>query len=409
VEIVVFKHFRCDRQAMPLAVLSLVLALSSAAANCELLPPQSGSERPATWFAPHATSDTIQQFRPASGVFQASLLSMHGIGTIRLMSNQSAGEAKVTRLETAWSMDLPGRPERLRLGDSVNRMGAWGRPFRFGGLQFGTNLAGDSALITPPSWRIRGMTYGPAPAPQILPPGVPYSDPATSQMFRASFDILGPGVVDHTVAIGFLRPNFALEADRYGPLFASASSRRGVSEHLTAELRGGAQQGLGNCGIAAHVRLPGLGILTGATAISESEGGVGMLAQTGFEYRRANLTASIRSQWSTAEFHPLGPAEESVPPRHWSVARARFDGTRFGVVEMAYVTLARDDDASNRTLEANYRVVVGKASAITVHASRTFEPEPNVSLMLAMTLPLERLARFLGGRATRYDAPSVNR
>jgi outer membrane usher protein len=403
------KHFRCRRQAVPLAALSLALALSSTAANCELLPHQSGSDRPTTWFAPHATSDAIQQFRPAFGVFQANLLSRHGIGTIRLMSIQSAAEAKVTRLETTWSMDFPGRPERLRLGDSVNRMGAWGRPFRFGGLQFGTNLAGESASITPPSWLIRGMTYGPAAAPQIPPTGIPDGDPAVAQMSRASFDLMAPGVVDHTVAIGFLRPDFALDDNRYGSPFASALLRRGVSEHLTAELRGGAQPGVGNCGIAAHVRVPGLGILTGATAISESEAGVGTLAQTGFEYRFADFSASIRSHWSTYEFHPLGPAGESVAPRQWSVARARYDGRRYGIAEMAYVTLARYDDALNRALEANYRVVVGKASTITLHASRTFAPEPDVSLMLAMTLPLERLARFLSDRATRDDAPSSNR
>jgi outer membrane usher protein len=399
-----FESFGGGKRAIPLVSLSFALALCPGIANGDLSARESGSERSAAWFVPNVAFDSVEQIRSTFGVFQASFFSRHGTGIIRLMASGVTGDAKITRLETSWATEL-SEHETLRLGDAVNRAGAWGQALRFGGLQLGTNLGGEAVPATTPSWRVGPMNYDATDAVQFLSSDVPDGDPAVAQMKRQSFDLMGRGAVDRSLAIGFLRTHFGLDEDGYGPLFASALVRRGVSEDLTAELRSNVQRGVGNCGFAAGLRLPGLGVFTVATAASESRAGIGTLAQTGFEYRLASFVASIRSQWATAEFHHLGLPGESIPPRRWSVARARYDAKRYGAVEMAYATLASYDEPLNSAVEADYRVVVGKSSTLTLRASRTFASDPSVSIMLGMTLTLEHLARLMVAGARGDGAP----
>jgi outer membrane usher protein FimD/PapC len=312
-------------------------------------------------------------------VFQANLANRYGVAGIRLRATEDAGDPRITRLDTAWTAALPGQREALRLGDSVDQAGAWGHPLRFGGLQYGTDLDRGAAFAAPQ---------------EVMQPS------------RTAFALTPPGTVDHTCAIGFLRSNYGLDGDRYGPAFASATLRAGISENLTTEFRGGAQEGVGNGGVALVARVSGLGTLSAATAASRGDSGSGRLAQTGFEYRHAGLSASIQAQWASSEFRQLGVAAEGVPPRYWSVARAAYDAARHGVFGMGYAALARYDETLTEAAEATYRVAFGRASTLTLSLSRTFEPEPDTSLMLVLSFPLDPLGGA-GAATTRRAANGV--
>jgi len=261
---------------------------------------------------------------------------------------------------------------------------------RFGGLQYGTDL-GNGAFAAPPAWRSAHLIAARADWPHALP-GMADGGPAVMQPSRSAFALTPPGMVDRACAVGFLRSNYGLEGDRYGPPFASGTLRRGISENITTELRGGAQEGVGNGGIALVVRLKGLGTLSAATAASRGDAGAGRLTQTGFEYRRARFSASIQSQWASSGFRHLGIADEGAPPRYWSVARATYDAARHGVFGLGYAALARYNETLSETAEATYRVGLGRVSTLTLSVSRTFAAEPDTSLMLVLTFPLDHLA-----------------
>jgi hypothetical protein len=301
-------------------------------------------------------------------VFEASLSNGHGVGAIRLKADQEAENPRIARLDTTWTTAVPGQRDTLRLGDSVNQSGIWGRPVRFGGLHYGTDLG--SGLTTD----------------------------AVTQLPRPALALVQPGFVDRAYAVGFLRSNYSLEGDRYGEPFASATLRFGVSEDLTTEVRGSAQSGVSNGGIAFLVRLNGLGLITAAAASSNSEAGSGHLAQTGFEYQRGRLSASISSAWASSEFRRLRLDDEDIPPRYWSVASATFDTARYGVFGIGYAAVA-DDEGLWETLQGTYRIAVGPHSTLTVSVSQTFAPELDTSLMLTVTLPLDRVVRTGGARA----------
>lgn len=376
-----------DRLAMPLLAACCALAFGANDADAETLPRAPGRAESMAWFSAPALPDTP----PRSGVFRATLANRYGVAAISLKASEDAANPRIARLDTAWTAAVPGGRDMLRLGDSLDQAGNWGRPVRFGGFQYGADAGNGSAFVAPPAWRGVHLIAAPGNSPHALP-GTADGAPALTPPSRTALALTPPGKVDRAYAVGFLRSNYGLEGDRYGPPFASATLRRGMSDDVTTELRGGAQDGIGNGGIAFVVRLKGLGILSAATAASCGDAGTGRLAQTGFEYHHAGLSASIRSQWASSEFRHLGVADESVPPRYWSVAHATYDAARHGVFGLGYAALARYNEALSEAAAATYRVAVGRASSLTLSVSRTFAPEPATSLMLALTFPLDRSA-----------------
>jgi outer membrane usher protein len=317
-------------------------------------------------------------------VFEASLSNGYGVGTVRLKSDQEPGNARVARLDTTWTAEVSGQRDTLRLGDSINQSGTWGRPVRFGGLHYGTDLGGPLAA-TP--WS----------APEAVDTLTPRVAPA----------LVRPGSVDRAYAVGFLRSNYGLDGDRYGAAFASATIRFGVSEDVTAELRGSAQRGIGNGGVALQVQVNGLGLLTAAAAASDSEAGAGRLAQTGFEVQRGRFSAAISAAWASAEFRQLQANDEGIPPRYWSIASATYDADRYGAFGIGYAALAGGDEGLEETLRGTYRVAVGPLSTLAVSVAQTFGPEPDTSLMLTVTLPLDRPTRRSRARAAAASSTTM--
>ncbi len=376
---------------MPLLASSCVLALcTTTAAGGEVLPREFRRADATHWSASRESALSPVGLKASSGVFHASLPAPYGVAAFSLKANETAGAPRIARLDTTWTAALPGQRDTLRLGDSLTDAGTSGRPVRFGGLHYGTNLGAGTGFVAQPAWPAARshLIAAPGRAPYTLP-SIPDGEPPVVHTLRAAPTLLRPGLVDRTFAAGRLRSNYGLEDDRYGPVFASTAFRRGISDGITAELHGAVQRRAGNGGIAFLVRPSGLGLLTVATAASRSDAGIGGLAQTGFEYRRAGFSTSISAQWSSAEFRRLGAGVESVAPRYSTVASATYDATRHCALAVAYGTLAHYNEALRKTVEGTYRVALGRASTLTFGASRAFGPEPAMTLMLTFTVPLD--------------------
>jgi outer membrane usher protein len=388
-----------DKPATPYAILSCVLILCASAARCE--PLQRDPALAVSSVAPRVTAENTTERKSASGIFQTRFASRHGVAAISLMASGDVGDARVARLDTTFAAALPDGQRGLRLGDSVTQPGTWGRTLRFGGIHFGAGLANGAGDGKLPSWPSAARRFAPG---SVLPSaalGVPEDSPQFAQMTRPAPDFLPPGTVYPTYAVGFLRTRYGLDGDRYGPFFASAKLRRGLSPDATTELRGGAQAGVANCGIALRLRVPHLGVLSAATAASESDAGTGSLAQTGFQYSLAGFSTSVRSQWTSREFRYLGPREDTtVPPRYWSVFRANYATKRYGIIGMAYAALANVDESIKKAVRATYQIAFGRVSTFSLSASRTIAPEPATAVTLALTISLEDVAR-------RSDASSA--
>lgn len=346
------------------------VALPLLALTCALLAPAAALAGAPNWFTSYPSAEKSKRFKPAAGFVERSISTDYGVGFVSTQVTNDERATKVARLDTTWIASGLRPRDTLRLGDSVNRAGSWGRPLRFGGVQYGTNLRSEPGAI------------GPAP----------------------SASILGHGSVDRALSAGFLRSNYGVEGDEYGPAFASAILRQGIFEHVTAEVYGSAQPEMENGGIALHMRLPGLGVLTAGTAASQSEAGIGRLAQTGFEYSGRGVGLSIGSQWTTSAFRRLGVGEESVAPRSWSAARATFDFARYGILGIGYSALTQYGDALTRIVQGSYQVATGRFNSLTLSFSQTLAPEADTSLMLTYSFPIDFLTRQIRAQKHSWNA-----
>ena len=78
------------------------------------------------------------------------VFNKYGTGNLSVLGRNINENGKYVRLETTWTVDKPFNMASLRIGDGISRGGMWGRPIRFGGIQWSTNFATQPEYITTP-------------------------------------------------------------------------------------------------------------------------------------------------------------------------------------------------------------------------------------------------------------------
>lgn len=295
------------------------------------------------------------------GLLELGLFNRLGFGTSTFLGHGLGEDDGMIRLDTAWTRDDSMAMRSLRIGDSIGRSGSWGRSVRFGGIQWGSSFgirpdfvpfplpgfAGEAALPSTVDLYVDNALRLSRP----VPPG-PFSitevpvitgegeirlvvrdllgrENQIIQPYYASADLLREGLHDYTYEVGFLRLGYGVEDADYGSFFLAATHRAGLSQRLTGELRAEImddRQILGG-GIAYH--WPGLGMVDGSLALSNSEEGGGGQLSLGLERQGRSLGFSLRTQLASSDFTQLGATQLNPPATRLSVARANL-ATGFG-------------------------------------------------------------------------------
>ena len=274
-----------------------------------------------------------------------------------------------TRLESTWTYAMPSRIAALRAGDAISRAGAWGHALRFGGVQLATDFATRPDLVLSPGEAVAGQAIVPSTvdvfvnnalvAQQPVRPG-PFSitniPPVTgagnvtlvirdelgreqviTRPFYASQALLRPGLDDFSVEAGWLRRNFGIASDDYGPWFASATFRRGLSSEATGEVRAEAEAGLVNVGASGDVLVGELGIVDASLAAGRNPVGSGARVAVGFERQSPGLSMAVHGAWASPRFRQLGDFESTLTVEREVIATAGYGFGRFGTASIAYV------------------------------------------------------------------------
>lgn len=244
------------------------------------------------------------------------------------------------RLDSSYTRDDPRNMTSLRLGDAITRPPAsLGRPFRFAGLQWGTNFQTRPELMTVPVATVSGQAALPSTVDLYvdnvlqsrnpLPPG-PFSvsslplvsgdgevlvkvtdlsgqQQVFSQRFYSTASLLAAGLSDYSFELGWLRRNFGAPNDEYGDAFTSASWRHGLSDRLTVESGFSLdQRKLGGLLGGIALSLPGFGIVSAAAAASQGPEGSGGQIALGYERRSKRHSFSARSQVASENYRQTG-------------------------------------------------------------------------------------------------------
>ena len=372
-----------------------------------------------------------------SGLFEAGVFGPYGVLTNSSAMNLSSASTttpSLVRLDTTWFLDNPAKMTSLRLGDSITRTGEWGRPVRFGGIQYGTDFATRPGFITFPLQAASGVAALPSVVDvfvngnrvgeQPVKPG-PFSitniPPVTgqgeiqmvvkdaigreqviTQPFYASAQLLRPGLEDFSYQAGFLRNDYGLASNDYGPAFGSALYRRGITDRLTLEGAAEATPGIGAGGIVADYLVDDIAVLTAGGAASGGAAGPGALGLLGLQHIDRRFSVSARATWTTAQFRQVGLPEGELPPQRVVAADASYQTGRYGIFSFAWVDQVFRDRPRAGLVAGTYTITAGRLGFISVSLSYETTQPHSTTALLTLTVPLGAMtSATFGAQRTR--------
>lgn len=351
--------------------------------------------------------------------FGAGLSSFNG-QNLYVNQHGNGASARLIRLETNWTRDFPEKKHTVKWGDSTGRSGVWGRPVKFGGIQFGTNFATQPGFVTIPQPSFAGEAVLPSTAEvyvngmrqgsQNVTPG-PFQlsnfpsitgsgeakiivkdmlgrEQVITQPFYVTSNLLRPGVDDYTVELGFIRTHFGLENATYGRPMAVATQRIGYSDKLTTELRGEALPDQQTAGIALTYIPPLPLVLTMAGALSHSRQGGGDFLLLGVDHQSfGGLNFGVRGQIASQYFTQIGSGQSSQS-RQYTATMGLF--TQFGSFGLSYHYLKNINPLRSEFLSFNYSTRIGQKASINVSVFRSMSGPPNQSVNMYLFYPLDQ-------------------
>lgn len=362
----------------------------------------------------------------------AALLEAGGFGkwgvatsTILVRDAQPSQGENLVRLETTWTRDMPERRASLRVGDAIGGGGTWGRPIRFGGVQWATNFATQPGFITFPLPVMQGEAALPSTLELYVNgirrmesevPSGPFSIPdlptisgygevqlivrdllgreqIITDTFYVGARMLREGLHEFSYEFGAERENFGRESNNYGRAFAVGTHRYGLSDRLTGEARLELLSGQYTAGIGAALLLGRLGVVHGAVAGSHGENGQGGQLTAGFEHSSRRFGFGFDAQLSSSEFVQLGLNREKPAPRRLGRVSISVPFQRAGSASLSYVLREERDQARFESITASYQVSLGRAGYLSAFVTRLRGEEDDTLIGLNFT-------RLLGSRTS---------
>jgi outer membrane usher protein len=281
----------------------------------------------------------------------------------------------MTRLESAWTIDLPREGVRARIGDSVH-ISASGAPVRFGGLQIGRYFGLTPSLITYPTPAISGEAEGVstielyvdgvlraqsevAAGPFVIDHAPVISGAGEAELvitdvlgrqqtitrpFFVSTSMLRRGLSDWSFALGAERRDFGHADSRYGDTIAAGRYRYGLTSAITVEgaVEAADETATAQAGVTiASVRF-------GQAYISRAANEDGGFTAASWYYDGRTLSLGAQVEQRDGAFTPLG--REDYTFRRGLAGNAGLNRGQFGALSFTAAQIDFDGDSKTRTL-----------------------------------------------------------
>jgi outer membrane usher protein len=344
-------------------------------------------------------------------------------------------EQGAIRLDTSYVRDFPDELVRMTVGDAITRGGDWGRPYRFGGIQIGTNFstqpgfvpyplptfAGQAALpstvdvFVNDALRYRGtVDQGPFSLNQIpaLVGGgqarVVLTDPLGQQQvstlaFNITPQLLREGLSDFSYEIGFVRTGYQQTSDGYGDFTVSGTQRYGLSDELTLEGHAEATNARGVAGASLTQDLGFLGNLNTELAGGSGADGGGWLAGIGLARTSRDWSFSLSQRWLSQKFDRARPVLSAIgaAERSEGTASASLSLPHWGsfTASLTHQSYEGTDAATIGSLYWN--IPIRDSMFLSAYAIDTRQGEHVTTIGLTLTLQL--------GRGSAASLESYNR
>lgn len=338
-------------------------------------------------------------------------------GTTGIVNQDLDGDSRFIRQMTTVTLDIPEQRHSLRLGDAINRNGAWGQPVRFGGLQWATNFATQPNFISFPLPSLSSSAALPSTAEVFInnvrtfesevAPG-PFTinelpvitgsgevqmviqdqlgrEQVITQSFYASQRLLKPGVEDFSFEIGSLRENFGEKNNDYSGWMASATQRRGLTNTLTTEWRGELSNGHQTLGFAATTLFSKIGELNTGMAASHGDQGNGGLLSIGLERKTPTFGFGLQTKLISPDFNQLGQSDKRRPAKQQTQAHIGWNDRKLGSFGMGFIHLNNRDEPDNKLMTANYSRSLAANWSVGISAFHNLEYPRDYAFTVTLT------------------------
>lgn len=351
------------------------------------------------------------------GFFEAGLFSDAGTGLATLTCSNAHQHGACLRLETSWTIDDPRSIRRLRLGDAVAQAAQWGAPFRFAGVQWGTDFSLRPDFITFPTPTLSGEAALPSTVEGLIGdtqrfeaglPAGPFSisdlpivtgagdaqlvvtdllgrETVISTRYYAAPQLLKSGLTSFSLEAGFLREDFGVRSNAYGDAFAAGGVRHGATDWLTLGARTQASADHQTAGVTAAFTSASFGLIETAAAFSRADERAGGLFSIRHEWRSSNFSIGGEAAYATADFQRFGQNRPTA--RVTARSFVGYTSPKLGGASVNWTY--RDERAGDDFSAIGFRYSKPvKGISLNFSALRVIEPTTNFIASLSLSMPL---------------------
>ncbi len=207
--------------------------------------------------------------------------------------------------------------------------------------------------------------------------------------------LLRKGLHEYSYNAGFLREDFGVQSNRYGSFAFSAFHNYGVSDAVTAGFRAEGGEGMANLGPQATVLVDEAGVVTASLSGSyDKDGGGGVAGLLSYAYQDNTASAHAFVRGFSREYAVLAAGDAAQKPRYDAGVGAGYGTPRAGSISLdlaasgtyggrdrrsAALTYSRRI-AERLTLIASYRKTRDVASTDEIFAGVTYTLAPDMAL-----------------------------
>lgn len=359
----------------------------------------------------------------AGGAFEFGAFRGAGFGSTTFMVTDYSAQTRAVRLDSFVKIDLPGQQSSVQIGDNVTSADAAGRAVRFGGIRFGTDFSTTPGFIPFPVPQIRGQTAVPstvdlyvdnvlqmrhdaAPGPftfdrvpvatgsgqlQLRVRDALGRQQVITQSYYTSPALLRTGLHDWSVELGSQRSNYGINDADYGPAFAGARFRSGVSDTVTMEWHGTVSSQVTNVGAGISALAGRIGVLTVGAMAAQSTRGSGASFDIGFDRSAQRFSVGFSAGFETRHFWSLRSDAYDGAARWRAVAHVGLAAGCCGSVSLFGVMREAGLEPAVRAVTISVNRAIWSAGNLALMATKDFADGGASSVLLL-------LSRAIGSR-----------
>jgi len=338
-----------------------------------------------------------------------------------LSYTRSETEERLLRLSSNVTIDRPGHLQRLVIGDFSATSGGPGSRVLLGGIKIERNFSLNPYMIRYPGLGVEGVLETPSTVEVYLngallqrlelPPG-PFriedlpATPGTGRIrllirdalgretvmerpFYIPSRMLGQGISEYSLALGFRREEPGEENFHYGRPALLGFVREGLTDHLTMGLRAEADQETVNGGVEATISLLSKAEMSLSGDLSQRDGQTGFGGSMGVNIpTQKGISLGLILRGFSEEYADLLATER--PALNWAV-RAGLGIGHLGGVSAVY-SLSKDHQGSRtRDFSIHYSRTLWRRGSLFLTAKRQWSPSGREdSLTFGILMPLGR-------------------